>query len=54
MHQRGRDVDATAWPLFDQGMRRGHDSRIGLEDTLVLRDGQVAEDNAALVQAVMR
>lgn len=43
--------DATAWPLLDEATRRGYDARIGLEDTLVLRDGTRAEDNAALIAA---
>lgn len=46
--------DATAWPLFDEAARRGYDSRIGLEDTLVLRDGTLAVDNAELVRAAFR
>ena len=32
-------------------MRRGLDTRIGLEDVLVLPDGSPATDNAALVAA---
>jgi uncharacterized protein (DUF849 family) len=38
------DGEAT-WPLLRDALRRGHDTRIGLEDT---RDG---ESNAALVRA---
>jgi len=46
--------DATAWPLFDEAALRGYDARIGLEDTLVLRDGARAADTAELVRAVVR
>ena len=41
--------EATTWPLLDQALRCGYDTRIGLEDTLVLPDGQPARDNAELV-----
>jgi uncharacterized protein (DUF849 family) len=34
-------------------MERGHDVRIGLEDTLVWADGSVVEGNAALVARVV-
>ncbi|HEX8119761.1 MAG TPA: 3-keto-5-aminohexanoate cleavage protein [Solirubrobacteraceae bacterium] len=40
------DGEAT-WPLLRDALRRGHDTRIGLEDT---RDG---ESNAALVRAAV-
>jgi uncharacterized protein (DUF849 family) len=42
-------MDATAWPLLDAAIERGYDTRIGLEDTLHLPDGQPARDNAQLV-----
>jgi uncharacterized protein (DUF849 family) len=42
-------MDATAWPLLDAAIERGYDTRIGLEDTLHLPDGQLARDNAQLV-----
>jgi uncharacterized protein (DUF849 family) len=45
--------DETAWPALDDAHRRGVDTRIGLEDVLVLPDGSVAPDNAALVAAAM-
>jgi uncharacterized protein (DUF849 family) len=43
--------DATAWPLLEDAIRREVDTRIGLEDVLVLPDGSRAPDNAALVAA---
>jgi uncharacterized protein (DUF849 family) len=42
---------AAAWPVLREAGRRGLDTRIGLEDTLVLPDGAPAPDNAALVTA---
>jgi uncharacterized protein (DUF849 family) len=44
-------VDSTAWPLLEEAARRGHDARIGLEDTLRLPDGKPARDNDELVRA---
>ncbi len=41
----------TAWQLLAEAVRRGYQARIGLEDTLLLPDGRVAPDNAALVTA---
>jgi uncharacterized protein (DUF849 family) len=43
--------EATTWPVLDLALALGHDTRIGLEDTLHLPDGRVAADNAALVEA---
>ncbi|MDR7299874.1 3-keto-5-aminohexanoate cleavage protein [Haloactinomyces albus] len=42
---------AGAWPVLDLALRRRLDTRIGLEDTLQLPGGEIAEDNAALVTA---
>ncbi len=42
---------AGAWPVLRLAARRGFAVRIGLEDTLVLPDGQIATDNAELVAA---
>src|SRR5262249_50835437 len=42
-------MEATTWPLLDEALRRGYDTRIGLEDTLTLPDGSLARDNAQLV-----
>jgi uncharacterized protein (DUF849 family) len=42
---------AATWPLLEDAVRRGLATRIGFEDTLLLPDGTVAPDNAALVAA---
>jgi uncharacterized protein (DUF849 family) len=47
-------VERTAWPLLDHAGSHGYDVRVGLEDTLMLPDGTVARDNAALVRAARR
>jgi uncharacterized protein (DUF849 family) len=44
------DGEAT-WVLLRDAIRRGIDSRIGLEDTVDGPDGARTDDNAALVQA---
>jgi hypothetical protein len=41
--------DASTWPLLDEALRCGYDTRIGLEDTLTLPDGSPTRDNAQLV-----
>lgn len=46
-------LDATKWPLYREAVRRGLDSRIGLEDGRDLPDGTVAADNAALIGAAV-
>jgi uncharacterized protein (DUF849 family) len=43
-----------AWPVLTVAARRGFATRIGLEDTLLLPDGRIAEDNAELVTAATR
>lgn len=43
--------DAAAWPLLEDAVRRGVDTRIGFEDTLLLPDGSPASSNAELVAA---
>lgn len=43
--------DAGTWPVLRLARRLGLDTRIGLEDTLVLPDGSRAESNAQLVTA---
>ena len=40
---------ASAWPALRLAIELGLDTRIGLEDTLVLPDGRVASGNAELV-----
>ena len=44
-------TDGAAWALLKRAIRSGHVSRIGLEDTLMLPNGERATDNAALVRA---
>ncbi len=41
----------SAWPVLEEAVRLGLDIRIGLEDVLVLPNGQLAADNAELVAA---
>jgi uncharacterized protein (DUF849 family) len=41
--------DTTAWPVLDAALRYGYDTRIGLEDTLILPDGSLAPGNAELI-----
>jgi uncharacterized protein (DUF849 family) len=43
---------AATWQVIEEAMERGHDVRIGLEDTLVGSDGLLIESNAALVAQV--
>jgi uncharacterized protein (DUF849 family) len=40
----------TTWPLIDIAIVRRYETRIGLEDTLILPDGSLARDNANLVR----
>ncbi|PSK99682.1 uncharacterized protein (DUF849 family) [Murinocardiopsis flavida] len=47
-------TDDTAWPVLDAAVGRGHDIRIGLEDTLQTPEGGEAADNAALVAHAVR
>lgn len=44
-------VDHTAWPVLRTAAALGIDTRIGLEDALVLPDGSPASGNAPLVLA---
>jgi uncharacterized protein (DUF849 family) len=39
------------WPLVADAFRRGHDTRVGFEDSIYLPDGSIAPGNAALVRA---
>jgi uncharacterized protein (DUF849 family) len=43
----------ACWPVNERAVRRGHGIRTGLEDTPVLADGGLAEDNADLVRAAV-
>jgi len=45
---------ASAWPILHESVRRRLDVRIGLEDVLLLPNGQLAPNNAALVVAARR
>ena len=44
-------LDASCWPLLAHAGLRGLQTRVGLEDTLVLPDGSAAAGNAELVAA---
>ena len=44
-------LGSSCWPALRHAVGRGLDTRIGLEDVLVLPDGAPAPDNAALVEA---
>ncbi len=47
--------DAQAnWAVVDAGLAAGVDVRVGLEDTLIGRDGKPAPGNAAQVAATLR
>jgi uncharacterized protein (DUF849 family) len=46
-------LDDSCWSLLAHAGLRGLQTRIGLEDTLVLPDGSAAPDNAALVSAAL-
>lgn len=41
--------ESTAWELIALASRRGYDTRIGLEDTITVPEGNRARDNADLV-----
>jgi uncharacterized protein (DUF849 family) len=42
------------WLLVADAFRRGHDTRVGFEDSVLLPDGRVARSNAELVEAALR
>ena len=44
-------LDDSCWPLLAHAGERGVQTRIGLEDTVLLPDGSAATDNAELVAA---
>ena len=46
-------LDESCWPLLQHAGARGLQTRIGLEDTLRLPDGSLADGNAALVSAAV-
>jgi uncharacterized protein (DUF849 family) len=41
------------WPLVRDAFRRGHDTRVGFEDSVALPDGETATSNADLVRAAV-
>ncbi|WP_305783943.1 3-keto-5-aminohexanoate cleavage protein [Symbioplanes lichenis] len=41
------------WPLVRDAFRRGHDTRVGFEDSVLLPDGSTARSNADLVRAAV-
>lgn len=43
----------TSWPIVDIALDRGLQTRVGLEDTVVGRDGEPAADNADLVRQAL-
>jgi uncharacterized protein (DUF849 family) len=46
--------NATVWPMIREAKKRGWQTRIGLEDTVLLPDGKPAKDNADLVAAAVK
>jgi uncharacterized protein (DUF849 family) len=44
----------ATWAVIDAAAALGHDTRVGLEDTLVLPDGSTASGNAELVAEAVR
>lgn len=47
-------LDASCWPLLEHAGRVGVQTRIGMEDTLLLPDGATAAGNGELVAAAVR
>lgn len=45
--------DDWVWPLVADAFRRGHDTRVGFEDSTLLPNGTIAADNAQLVDAAV-
>jgi len=41
------------WPLVRDAFKRGHDTRVGFEDSTLLPDGTIADSNADLVRAAV-
>ena len=46
-------LNESCWPLLEHAGACGVQTRIGMEDTLLLPDGSPAPDNAALVAAAV-
>lgn len=47
------DDAGSTCPLVRDAFRRGHDTRVGFEDSVLLPDGTTAENNAQLVDAAV-
>jgi uncharacterized protein (DUF849 family) len=45
--------DDWTWALVEDAFRRGHDTRVGFEDSVLLPDGTIAGSNAELVTAAL-
>jgi uncharacterized protein (DUF849 family) len=43
-------LDRTCWDILDVAIKKGYDLRIGFEDTLWLRNGEIALSNLELVR----
>ena len=43
-------TDTTTWPVLDLALQRGHQVRVGIEDTLHRPDGSTARGNEELVR----
>lgn len=50
LHGEGKSV----WPMIRLAASRGHDTRVGFEDTLKLPDGSPAKNNGEIVNAAVR
>ena len=44
-------MNTWTWPMVADAFRRGHDTRVGFEDSILLPDGSRASCNADLVRA---
>lgn len=47
-------LDDSCWPLLQHAGKRGLQTRIGMEDTVLMPDGSTAPGNAELVEAAVR
>ncbi len=47
-------TDNTCWYMLEKAFEKGYDTRIGLEDTLKLENGQLADGNEVLVREAVR
>jgi uncharacterized protein (DUF849 family) len=46
-------MTSWTWPLVQDAFQRGHDTRVGFEDSIYLPDGTPARSNAELVRAAV-